>query len=524
MRDALAADAQPSMAARHALAAQLSLTVDQVSGWMNRQKQKHNRSTIATATAPLRHSARLRAPQPPPAAPTPARMPAPPEAPTPAQAAAAAVAAALLALLARCGADPPAEERRALAARLGVSNDAIAIWFFRVREQQAQEARLGGAASAHAPAACQPPQAQQAAAERHAADGALLLTPAALVPLCLRRSEVALLAAAPDAVLAPFGGLEALLPGACVRIRVPLAGNGGASAYQLLPVRRCGRDAATGSLLLLLLPACGASVAVVPVTTLSNSTPLGAAAEAELAAAVRALTALGVMRAQVRDKAAELAAALAAADACVAASKDEPPAAVMPAQLGVVPMEEEEAVADAVPRAPLLPLEQHTPAGCASSLLERLAAAAAELPQDGCTRRSRERSADEQERRNRSRSRDRERSGGGSGSGSPSHRLATPEQPHVVQQHAATALLAAAHCAPPAAAVPPTAAAPTTPPDDAAVWHYNTPRNGVHGPFSLAQLATFREALLRLGRWHVLRVWRTGQAEADAVLLATLLP
>jgi hypothetical protein len=54
------------------------------------------------------------------------------------------------------------------------------------------------------------------------------------------------------------------------------------------------------------------------------------------------------------------------------------------------------------------------------------------------------------------------------------------------------------------------------------VWHYNTPRNGVQGPFSLAQLATFREALQRLNRWSTLCVWCIGQTEADAVLLTTM--
>jgi hypothetical protein len=75
---------------------------------------------------------------------------------------------------------------------------------------------------------------------------------------------------------------------------------------------------------------------------------------------------------------------------------------------------------------------------------------------------------------------------------------------------------------PPAA--PPPAAPPPPPAHDAAVWHYRTPRNGVQGPFSLAQLATFRAALQRLNRWSTLRVWRSGQTEADAVLLTTLVP
>jgi hypothetical protein len=74
------------------------------------------------------------------------------------------------------------------------------------------------------------------------------------------------------------------------------------------------------------------------------------------------------------------------------------------------------------------------------------------------------------------------------------------------------------------AAAPAPAAPPLPAPDAAAaVWHYNTPRNGVQGPFSLAYLATFREALeQRLHRWSTFRVWRSDQTEADAVLLSTL--
>ncbi len=75
----------------------------------------------------------------------------------------------------------------------------------------------------------------------------------------------------------------------------------------------------------------------------------------------------------------------------------------------------------------------------------------------------------------------------------------------------------------PAAAPAPAAPAVPAPDAAAAVWHYDTPRNGVQGPFSLAQLATFREeALQRLNRWSTLRVWRSDQTEADAVLLTTL--
>ena len=69
---------------------------------------------------------------------------------------------------------------------------------------------------------------------------------------------------------------------------------------------------------------------------------------------------------------------------------------------------------------------------------------------------------------------------------------------------------------------PPAPAAPPPPPP--LLYHYNTPRNGVQGPFSLAQIAEFRAHLTRLGRWHTLRVWRSGQTEADAVLVSTLLP
>jgi hypothetical protein len=59
---------------------------------------------------------------------------------------------------------------------------------------------------------------------------------------------------------------------------------------------------------------------------------------------------------------------------------------------------------------------------------------------------------------------------------------------------------------------------------DPAVFHYTTPKNGVQGPFSLAELASFREALVRLQRWDTFRVWRTGQTEAHAVLASSLLP
>jgi hypothetical protein len=60
---------------------------------------------------------------------------------------------------------------------------------------------------------------------------------------------------------------------------------------------------------------------------------------------------------------------------------------------------------------------------------------------------------------------------------------------------------------------------------DAEVWHYRTPRHGVQGPVSLAQLLGWRPFLeSRAGVWATLRVWRAEQAEADAWLLTTLLP
>ncbi len=70
---------------------------------------------------------------------------------------------------------------------------------------------------------------------------------------------------------------------------------------------------------------------------------------------------------------------------------------------------------------------------------------------------------------------------------------------------------------------------PTAVPPDASsvvleeVWHYRTPRHGVQGPFSLRQLVSFREHLQRLRRWATLRIWKAGQPEGGAVLLAELL-
>ena len=46
----------------------------------------------------------------------------------------------------------------------------------------------------------------------------------------------------------------------------------------------------------------------------------------------------------------------------------------------------------------------------------------------------------------------------------------------------------------------------------------------LQGPVSLRTLSTYRAHLERLKRWSSLRVWHTGQGEADAVLVASLLP
>ena len=70
----------------------------------------------------------------------------------------------------------------------------------------------------------------------------------------------------------------------------------------------------------------------------------------------------------------------------------------------------------------------------------------------------------------------------------------------------------------------PTQAPAPVDPQDAVVWHYRTPKHGVQGPMSLRTLGTYRAHLERLNRWGSLRVWRTGQSEADAVLVASLLP
>ncbi len=86
----------------------------------------------------------------------------------------------------------------------------------------------------------------------------------------------------------------------------------------------------------------------------------------------------------------------------------------------------------------------------------------------------------------------------------------------------AAAAAAAAAVAAAAAPLPaPAAAMPSSTAD--AIWYYDTPESGVQGPFSLAQLASFRPFPEHAQLWATLRVWHTGQTAADGVLLASLL-
>jgi hypothetical protein len=152
-----------------------------------------------------------------------------------------------------------------------------------------------------------------------------LLTLASLAPLCLRRRDVAALAAAPARVLAPHGGLGALLCGAHVRIRVAASdaesqADGGASgaafSYRLMPVRGCFTGDG-GALVLQLRTHGGGSEKALK--DLSDGAP---AHEAEAAALVAAAAAAGgsrhgaeATRRRMRAKAAALEAALEAARA-----------------------------------------------------------------------------------------------------------------------------------------------------------------------------------------------------------------
>ena len=54
-------------------------------------------------------------------------------------------------------------------------------------------------------------------------------------------------------------------------------------------------------------------------------------------------------------------------------------------------------------------------------------------------------------------------------------------------------------------------------------WFYRA-KATTHGPFSIAQLRTFKPVLVAKGKWGALRVWRAGQNEAEAIRIAHLLP
>ncbi len=77
--------------------------------------------------------------------------------------------------------------------------------------------------------------------------------------------------------------------------------------------------------------------------------------------------------------------------------------------------------------------------------------------------------------------------------------------------------------APPPAPPPPVPTPPPAPAADAAVWHYTTPRRGVMGPFTLAQIASFKAHIKSLGHWASLRLFRAGQDEATHGVLASSL-
>ena len=80
----------------------------------------------------------------------------------------------------------------------------------------------------------------------------------------------------------------------------------------------------------------------------------------------------------------------------------------------------------------------------------------------------------------------------------------------------------------PVTAVPslqqPLAAPPAASSDEAVEeWFYRAKAN-TYGPFSVARLRTFKPVLVEKGKWGALKVWRAGQTEADAILIAHLLP
>jgi hypothetical protein len=625
LQAAFAQQTHPSAAERQALANRLRVTQERVKNWYS------NRRTAVKAAALQQPLA-----QQPPAAAAHCE-----EASVHGAAAGAAAAQprrgpgvfteaqlhALRAAFAACD-RPSLEARRALAARLHVTERQIFDWFYYRRERGAQAVQAAHPGAAAAVASLQQPahiskegtankgvdesggnnndaraavQARnacdngsdllaQAVAfnQQHAAVATPPLTLATLAPLTLRRSDVAALAAAPATALAPHGGLATLLTGAYVRIFFDASAAGSSDAapcgYRLLPICGCSRDASSGALQLL-LPAHGGT-AVASVQQLSS----GATTPHEAAAAARAAAAPGAPRAathaQLRDKAAALAAALAAAAAEHACADVAPPPVaagmasvrVCSAAAAAAPQDKMDwramcaaaaaavaaaalrrraqtaSHADAPPPQAQQPMISMPTAGAGDAVaseplplssvhVQRVPAAVA--PASSPT--SRKRSAAEAghvcspsggEDYSRSRGRGR---GGSSHKRrrcwrSPSRRRASPEAAALpdaaAAPHAGVSL-------PPAAAQPalgglpllsdavPLPAASLAPPElDAAavVWFYRTPKCGVQGPMPLAQLARYRAHLTKIGQWASLRVWRTGQPEAQAVLLAALLP
>ncbi len=442
LRAALARSAHPTREERRALASQLGLSAWRVGAWF--RHMRHAERTPAQEPqqtgggADGARRSKLGG-----------AMPFPPQ-----------VLAALRAAYAAC-ALPSSEAHCALATHLGLTSVQVKNWFHYTRRRDKASGPQGAHADvaqrtpsaadeAHAPPAKRrrlhrlptPEEAEDEEEEEEEDAGAMYPPPppplslASLAPLCLRRRDLAALAATPAAVFAPYGGLAALLCRAYVRVRARAAPRcdqpAAAHAYRLAPVRGAagGNGGAAGALHLRLPTEEGPGEPLlqwVLAAHVSDHKPL---TEAEGDAAVAAATAARLTHAELQERTAALATALLAADAVAAFTANAVRAAL--AAAGVPP---------SVPAAPPAP--------------------------------------------------------------PPPPRARAP--PAV----AATAAAAAAPAAPPAQMLP--------------CWHYAT-HKGVQGPFSLHALASFREHLTRIGRWGTLRVWRTGETEADAVLLASLLP
>ncbi len=408
---------------------------------------------------------------------------------------------------------PPMLRRCALAAELGLREVQVKRWFstrrhaINVRGRRRTPRRSaapaapdlsqqlhGSVANASTPAAALRDAAGRASARASGSGGALAeegdaaACIAAALPLYLRRSAVAALAAAPAAVLVPHGGLAAVLAGAYVRVlscappgQQQVNDSGSTEeAYQLLPVRGC-RGA--GAALRVLLPVRG-GVAAAALQDLSEDVP---SSDAELTAATREAAMPGAppgaTHAQQHSKAAVLVLALAAAAAAAAATAQLLLQQTLLPEASTAPVADADAVAGQPPllrTTPMLPPQSElaTAQTTSANKLELHALAVAPLA---------------------------------SSAAAP---LLLPPPPAAIPQPAPAAAAAAEGSLLPLNNIDSTTAA----------WHYRTPKNGVHGPFSLKHLALFREHLTKLKRWATLHVWRTGQPEADAVLLTSLLP